>query len=142
MVHRLDGVLLSSPLLDPRSPSLLRRESWHRTRHSLDSRGLGIWTLIDFLWILVGTFKDKKRASSRKLVTGLLVEGYPNTGDGVTHLSNACPAREDADDDRADGDTTDEFVDFIRVAMQSFGIDPDAWLEEHDRLDRERAAEA
>lgn len=90
--------------------------------------GLGIWTLIDFLWILVGTFKDKKRASSRKLVTGLLVEGYPNTGGGVTHLSNACPAREDADDDRADGDTTDEFVDFIRVAMQSFGIDPDAWL--------------
>ena len=32
--------------------------------------------------------------------------------------------------------------DFIRSAMRSFGIDPDAWLEEQDRLDRERAAES
>ena len=32
--------------------------------------------------------------------------------------------------------------DFLRTAMESFGIDVGAWLEEQDRLDRERAAES
>ena len=32
--------------------------------------------------------------------------------------------------------------DFIRSAMQSFWIDPDAWLEGQDRLEAERAAES
>ncbi len=42
----------------------------------------------------------------------------------------------------AEGDTPDDFGDFLRSAMESFGIDVDAWLEEQDRLDRERAAES
>ena len=39
-----------------------------------------------------------------------------------------------------DGDN--DFGDVLRLAMESFGIDVDAWLEDQDRLDRERAAEA
>ena len=34
--------------------------------------------------------------------------GYSTTGSGVTHLSNDCPAREDAVGDRAGGDMSDD----------------------------------
>ena len=47
-------------------------------------------------------------------------------------------------DDECDPDDDDDndFGDFLRTAMQSFGIDPDAWLEGQDRLEAERAAES
>ena len=68
-------------------------------------------------------------------------------GGEFTHLCDACPAGEAGDNSLAhgemeDGDTSDVFADFIRTAMESFGIDPDAWLEEQERLDRDRAEES
>ncbi|NQW71815.1 MAG: hypothetical protein HQ453_03715, partial [Actinobacteria bacterium] len=59
-----------------------------------------------------------------------------------THLCNACPVTQEAEDQTAEGDTSDDFGDLLRLAMESFGIDADAWLEEQDRLEAERAAEA
>ena len=67
--------------------------------------------------------------------------GYPTMGGGFTHLCNACPVTLEVEDETAEGDTSEDFGDFIRTAMESFGIDPDAWLDDQDRLDRERAAE-
>jgi hypothetical protein len=68
--------------------------------------------------------------------------GYPNIVGGFTYFCGACPVTQKVEDETAEGDSSDEFGDFLRLAMQSFGIDPDAWLEDQDRLDRERAAEA
>jgi len=45
-------------------------------------------------------------------------------------------------DDDTDDDGDNDFGDFLRLAMESFGIDVDAWLEDQDRRDREGAAEA
>ena len=45
------------------------------------------------------------------------------------------------DDERdIDDDGDNDFGDFLRTAMRSFGIDPDAWLEEQDRLEAEAKA--
>ena len=68
--------------------------------------------------------------------------GYPTMGGGFTHLCNACPVTQEAEDQTAEDDTPEDFGDFLRTAMQSFGIDPDAWLEGQDRLEAERAAES
>ena len=68
--------------------------------------------------------------------------GYPTMGGGFTHLCNACPVTLEVEDETAEGDTSDEFGDFLRLAMESFGIDVDEWLEDQDRRDRERLAEA
>ena len=68
--------------------------------------------------------------------------GYPTMGGGFTHLCNACPVTQEVEDETGEGDTSEDFGDFLRSAMKSFGIDPDAWLEEQDRLDREWAAES
>jgi plasmid maintenance system antidote protein VapI len=57
-------------------------------------------------------------------------------------MCDTCPVRRQTEDQIAEDNTSDEFAGFIRSAMQSFGIDPDAWLEEQDRLDLERAEEA
>lgn len=57
-------------------------------------------------------------------------------------VCDTCPVRRETEDQIAEDNTSDEFAGFIRSAMQSFGIDPGAWLEEQDRLDLERAEEA
>jgi hypothetical protein len=67
--------------------------------------------------------------------------GYPTMGGGFTHLCDACPVTQEAEDQKGEGDTSEDFGDFLRTAMESFGIDPDAWLDDQDRLDREWAAE-
>ena len=64
--------------------------------------------------------------------------GYLNIVGGFTHLCNACPVTQEVEDETADDDGENDFGDFLRTAMRSFGIDPDAWREEQDRLDRER----
>ncbi len=46
------------------------------------------------------------------------------------------------EDETTAGDTSEDFGDFLRLAMESFGIDVDAWLEGQDRREAERAAEA
>ena len=61
-------------------------------------------------------------------------------GGGFTHLCNACPVTQEVEDETGEGDTSEDFGDFLRSAMKSFGIDPDAWLEEQDRLEAERAS--
>ena len=66
--------------------------------------------------------------------------GYPTMGGGFTHLCNACPVTQEAEDETTGDDTSEDFGDFLRTAMRSFGIDPDAWLEEQDRLEAERAS--
>ncbi len=68
--------------------------------------------------------------------------GYPTMGGGFTHLCDTCPVTQKVEDETAEGDTSEDFGDFLRTAMESFGIDVDAWLEDQDRLDREWAAEA
>ena len=46
------------------------------------------------------------------------------------------------DDEReTDDDGDNDFGDFLRLAIESFGIDPDAWLEEQDRCDAEAKAQ-
>ena len=47
---------------------------------------------------------------------------------------------DDERDDDEDGDN--DFGDFLRLAMESFGIDVDAWLEDQDRLEAEAKAKA
>ena len=44
-------------------------------------------------------------------------------------MCDSCPIRRETEDQIAEDNTSDEFAGFIRSAMQSFGIDPDAWLE-------------
>jgi hypothetical protein len=68
--------------------------------------------------------------------------GYLNIVGGFTYFCGACPVTDAGTDETAEGDTSDEFGDFIRTAMESFGIDVDAWLEDQDRREAERAAEA
>ena len=65
--------------------------------------------------------------------------GYPTMGGGFTHLCDACPVTLEVEDETAEGDN--DFGDFLRTAMESFGIDVDEWLDDQDRRDRERAAE-
>ena len=61
------------------------------------------------------------------------------THEQVRGKCDTCPVRRETEDQLAEDNTSDEFAGFIRSAMQSFGIDPDAWLEEQDRLDLEQA---
>ena len=73
---------------------------------------------------------------------GHATRGYPTMGGGFTHLCNACPVTLEVEDEMAEGDTSDEFGDFLRNAMESFGIDVDEWLDDQDRREAARAAEA
>ena len=40
-----------------------------------------------------------------------------------------------------DDDGDNDFGDFLRLAMESFGIDVDAWLEDQDRRDADAKAQ-
>lgn len=68
--------------------------------------------------------------------------GYLNIVGGFTHFCGACPVTQKVEDETAEGDTSEEFGDFLRSAMESFGIDVDEWLKDQDKREAERAEEA